>query len=423
MIRIIISHNKGISDNKNFCIMSIFAGVGRMLGEDAQEVGRVAAQKALDQLASKTDLEVGLVLVFASSKYDQAALLAGVRSVSAAPLVGSSTAGEITADGPSEQTAVVMMLAGEEVVFTVGRSDQILKDDSHQAGREMARRLQEANRDISSLVIFPDVLVGNGADVVRGIQSVFGKTFPIVGGASGDDQAFRQTYQYYQDQVLSQSVVAVGISGNYRFGVGVRHGWIPIGLPMKVTRSDGAVVHEIDEKPAVEIYKDYFGESNTKKLEGDKAVYTNKSVLTYPFGITEQGQSETLIRFATDVSPEGSITCAAEIPQGSEIRMMIGNKDKAIEASQIAALQSQEGLESNQSIGAAIMFNCIARHNLFGEDANQEIQAVREVLGNDVPLIGFYTYGEQAPVDGVTRDIKQCESSFHNETIVIYTLQ
>lgn len=394
-----------------------------MLGEHSFETGAAAARHALTQLQEKTDQDPSLVIVFASVVYNQQEIVRGVRHVVDAPLVGSSTAGEITADGPTQETVTVMVLSSDTAQFTVASSGPIIHGDSFEAGKKLATAITAHDPHITSLVMFPDVLVGNGADVVRGIQAIVHKDFPIVGGASGDDQKFETTYQYCNDEVFSESVVGFGISGDYHFGVGVRHGWIPIGIPMYVTKSEGATVHEIDNKPALDVYKEYFGEHHTKRLEDDRAVYTNTSVLTYPFGITAQNDNEILIRFATDVSPEGSITCAAEIPEGSEIRMMIGNKDQAIEASQIAAGAALDGLVDPYEIGAVIVFNCIARHNLFGEDAYREINAIREVLGNDVPMIGFYTYGEQAPINGVSRDIKKCESSFHNETVVIYTLQ
>ena len=71
---------------------------------------------------------------------------------------------------------------------------------------------------------------------------------------------------------------------------------------------------------------------------------------------------------------------------------------------------------------AAIIFNCIARSKLFGEKAGDEISAIRDVLGLGVPVAGFYTYGEQAPVDDGVKDLAQCNSEFHNETVVIVAL-
>ena len=66
-----------------------------------------------------------------------------------------------------------------------------------------------------------------------------------------------------------------------------------------------------------------------------------------------------------------------------------------------------------------LMFNCIAREKLFGARANDEIQAVMKIIGNEVPLLGFYTYGEQAPIGGEVHDLKKCNPRFYNETVVM----
>jgi hypothetical protein len=66
-----------------------------------------------------------------------------------------------------------------------------------------------------------------------------------------------------------------------------------------------------------------------------------------------------------------------------------------------------------------LVFNCIARNKLFGRNATDEIEAIRSILGQDVPVIGFYTYGEIAPfgIEGAKR-----KSYFHNETAVVIAL-
>jgi hypothetical protein len=39
-----------------------------------------------------------------------------------------------------------------------------------------------------------------------------------------------------------------------------------------------------------------------------------------------------------------------------------------------------------------------------------------------VPLVGFYTYGEQAPINGEIKNLERCDPAFHNETVVILVL-
>jgi hypothetical protein len=263
-------------------------------------------------------------------------------------------------------------------------------------------------------MLLTDVLNGNGADVVRGVKDVLGKDYFIVGGAAGDDFLFKETYQYLNDKVLKSSTVGAGISGDIAIGVGVRHGWNPIGSPMKVTKSKGAVLEELDGKPALSIYEDYFG----KKAEEIKKEPLARMAITYPLGMGAEGNAELLVRDPITVDDKGAITCAAEMPMGSEIRLMIGSKEDAIKAAKDAAVQAKEQLKGKEP-KAVIIFDCIARKKLFGRSAFEEIQAIKSVLGENVPILGFYTYGEIAPLGG---NIVSCNSAFHNETSVIFAI-
>ena len=187
---------------------------------------------------------------------------------------------------------------------------------------------------------------------------------------------------------------------------------------MKVTKSEGAVLHELDGKPAINIYRDYFGAEEAKKLQEETLA---KLAITYPLGMTVAGSDEMLIRDPITVDEKGSITCAAEIPEGSEIRLMIGSREEAVKVAKVAAEKAVEQLDGLPP-QAVIIFNCIARSKLFGERSGEEISAIQEVVGAETPLIGFYTYGEQAPLGGEVRNMNKCNPAFHNETVVICVL-
>ncbi|MDQ2933069.1 MAG: FIST C-terminal domain-containing protein, partial [bacterium] len=109
------------------------------------------------------------------------------------------------------------------------------------------------------------------------------------------------------------------------------------------------------------------------------------------------------------------------IPQGSEIRLMVGSREEAVKMAKIAAQNALEQLDG-ATPKAVIIFNCIARNKLFGDRSHEEITAIQEAIGAQVPLIGFYTYGEQAPLGGEVRNLEKCNSAFHNETVVICVL-
>ena len=393
------------------------AGVGVDSGENSYTVGVNACQAAIEELGDK---EPDLLFVFASVKYDQEEMLKGVQSVAPkALLVGSSTSGEIATQGPlQEHSVVVMALKSPKIKFYSGVGKNIAASPK-MAGKVAADKVKEqAGGNLKAFVMIPDVLVGNGAETVRGVLSSLGEHFPVVGGASGDDFAFKKTYQYMNGKIYSGAVVGLGLTGDFKIGIGVKHGWIPIGEPMKVTKSEGAVVHEINNAPAVKIYEDYFGAEEAKVLHTEALA---KLAITYPLGMKVAGSDELLIRDPITVDEHGSITCAAEIPEGSEIRLMVGSREDAVKVAKVAAQEAVSQLDGAEP-KAVIIFNCIARNKLFGEKAGDEINAIQEVIGKKVPLAGFYTYGEQAPLGGEVRNLEKCNSAFHNETVVICVL-
>ena len=397
--------------------MSLKISVGSNEGSDAYVVGANAAQGALTNLGAS---DAHLAIVFASVQYDQQKVIDGVRSVTKdALLVGCSTAGEITTEGPLKKHSVSVMLMNSDAMKFYGGVGENIKADPRAAGKIGAEKVKEqAGADLKAFMMFPDVLVGNGADIVRGVLDSLGEHFPVVGGAAGDDFQFKQTYQYLNDTVYSGSVVGLGFTGNFKIGIGVKHGWVPVGVPQKVTKSTGSVLHELDGKPAIKIYEDYFGEEEAKQLRTETLA---KLAITYPLGMKFPGSDEMLIRDPITVDEHGSITCAAEVPEGSEVQLMVGSREEAVKVAAVAAQNALEQLDGSAPKGVVI-FNCIARNKLFGERAGDEIDAIQGVLGRDLPLMGFYTYGEQAPLGGEVRDIKRCNPAFHNETVVICVL-
>lgn len=394
--------------------MAIHAGVAISKNTDSYQAGSDAARGALDQLKGQ---KPDFFIAFASVALDQDEMLRGIRDAGGgAPVVGCSDAGEITNEGPAQKSVGVMAVKSDTIMVTIGRVDEAQKD-GRERGRTLAREIQAASTAPPRIIMmFPDVLTANGMDVVRGVTDIMGEHFPVVGGAAGDDFLFEKTYQYAGDRVIAGSVTGAGLAGQFSAAVGVRHGWIPIGVPMRVTKSKGAVVFEIDHKPAIRIYEEYFG----KEAQDMRKEPLARVAITYPLGIKISDMDEYLIRDPITVDEQGAITCAAEIPEGSEIRLMIGSREKAIDAARDAARHVMDDFKAqNAAPKFMLMFNCIAREKLFGMRAHEEIDAVMDIIGRDVPLLGFYTYGEIAPVRGEMRLSDQIRAGFYNETMVL----
>ncbi len=391
--------------------MAIYSGVGSSTNiGDPVAAGKEAVSNAIQELGK----DPHIIFVFSSIKFDQEGLVRGMNEARGnATLVGCSAAGEIMSAATTFESVIAMAIHAENTKFTVGYGAGA-GGNSNKAGADAAKAvLAAAGGKIDLFIMIPEGLTGNGSAIVRGVQSVLGENFPIMGGSAGDDYLFKKTWQYYNGKLLTDCVVGIGLSGDFAYGFGVRHGWEPVGLALKVTKSEGAVLKELDGQPALKIYQDYFGKESAELVREPIA----RMAYTYPLGMSVAGSNELLIRDPVIANEKGEITLAGEIPEGTTIRLMIGDRDKAIAAAKDAAQTALAQLQGTKP-QVIIMFNCMARNRLLGVRCHEENDGVQRVIGETAKMIGFYTYGEQGPLLGK----KGTPAYFHNETMTLLVL-
>lgn len=389
----------------------IAASVGVGTGTDAYRAGAEACYQAIGGLPS--GVSANAIIVFASTSFDQDKLIEGVSDTApAAVIVGCSTAGEISSEGFStEKSVVVMALSSDQMRFWSGIGNHILWN-AHQAGEDFANNLQYDSRGyITSCLAFFDILSGNGDAALLGIQGKLGEKFPLFGGAASDDLLFFETYQYLQNKAYRGSIVGIGLSGDYHMASVIMQRFLPIGLSRKVTRAEGTTLMELDGKPAASIYEEYFGEEHLADLRDG---LLPSLAISYPLGVFMPDSDRAVLRNPVFVDQKGAMTFASEIPVGAEIRLMITDVERALETSALTANEVLRKLEGRKP-KAVIIINSIARKKILGPRADEEIEIIQQILGRDVPIIGFYSYaqiGEQY----------ENQIPFHNGALLIWAL-
>lgn len=391
--------------------MAFYAGVGTSKElQDSKTAGHDAATKAL---AASGTSACALAVVVASPKYDQGAMLAGIaEALPGARVVGCTSAGAITENGVEEQAVSVLVLANDEGTFVPVKVEG-LGADMRGAGKRFGEALKASGQDVKLAFIFSDALSGNGTELVRGILEVMGGGFPIAGGAAGDDMAFKETNQYFDGEVLKDAVVGFGVAGDVQVAVGADHGWQPLGDAHVVTKAAGTKLIELDGKPAFSIYQDYF---DSRASDFKKAL--SLQAVTYPLGMKAKGTDTYMIRVPLAVNDDGSITCGAEVVEGSEIYLMIGTLTSAMDAAKTTALRLVERVVDAKP-RVVFVSDCIARKILFGEHANEEVALLKSIGGPKAVIFGLYTYGQIATLDPAPADINTCDPGFYEQSISI----
>jgi hypothetical protein len=93
---------------------------------------------------------------------------------------------------------------------------------------------------------------------------------------------------------------------------------------------------------------------------------------------------------------------------------MKANFDRLIDGAMGAAQTSYAAIGSS-SPDLAILISCVGRKLVLKQRTEEELESVREVLGEKTALCGFYSYGEICP----TAPNANCQ--LHNQTMTITT--
>jgi len=386
-------------------------GIGRSTNTaDSFKAGSEAAKAALARMNGK---KPDFALLFTTEQFDQRRVLDGVHSViGEVPLSGCCAGGVITAEALSRESVLLIAVASDAMKFVPAIGKGLSKSE-RSCVEEIAKSFGTAPEKIlpetkdAVVLVFPDAFTGNTVELVDALYQQMGAGYKFVGGGAGDNLKFFKTYQFMGKEVFSDAVACGLLLSKEKIGMGVAHGWIPVRENLVVTSSKGNVVKTLGGSPAYEAYTKLF--KNVPPIKEFAAF-----VAAHPLGIVTR-KGEYLIRDPLKANDDGSLTCVASVPENSIVRIMEGDKKTLIKAARKAAQDAKKGLGGAEA-GIVFVFDCISRLLFLGEDAKKEIDAVRGVFGKDVPVAGFFTFGEIAqPTEG---GIPQ----FHNKTIVVCAL-
>jgi len=350
--------------------------------------------------------QVNLLLVFGSVEDLEApGLGAALRAAyPRAQLAGCSTAGQISAQGVTDGSIAVTAISFEHPAFRVATTELGGAAQSHAAGAELARQL--AGPGLHNVVVFAQGVAINGSALIDGIASVLGPEVKISGGLAGDGGAFRRTVVVSDAGVSDRRILGIGFYGNHIcIGHGSFGGWQPFGPVRRVTRSVGNVLYELDNQPALELYKRYLG---------DYARDLPSSGLLFPFSMLGADHGAVgLIRTILGVSEsDGSLTLAGDIIPDGYLRLMHASPDALIDGAQAAAELARDMAESTGD-SLALLVSCVGRRLVMGDRIDEEVEAVAEVFGAGNMMAGFYSNGEISPF------LSGPECRLHNQTMTI----
>jgi len=319
-------------------------------------------------------------------------------------LTGCSTSGHIINTQVEDNTIVLNAIKFDNTAIKLESVKLDENRDSFAAGRTLTDKLM--SDDLRHILILSDGLIVNGADLVDGLTEGAVGQVSITGGLAGDGTDFADTFTICDGTVQTGHVIGIGMYGSdLQVHYSSMGGWDTFGLERKVTSSNKNILFELDGMPALELYKSFLG-SRAEDLPG--------SGLLFPLSMRMNETDKPIVRTILGIDEENnSLTFAGNIPEGSYVRLMKANVDRLIDGAEGSALNAKANMKDDAEF--ALLISCVGRRLVLKQIVEEEIEVVRNVLGEKPVISGFYSYGELAPFG------QEGPCQLHNQTMTITT--
>lgn len=192
--------------------------------------------------------------------------------------------------------------------------------------------------------------------------------------------------------------IGLALEGAIRVESVVAQGCRPVGHPLFVTRSEGHVLHEVDEGAPIEVLNRLFDEAGDPR---ERALYQSSLFLGVAMGAgkSEYGQGDYLVRNLIGADPEsGAVHVGAELGARQIVQFHLRDAHTA----DLDLLEHLDGYARRHGTPrGALLFSCLGRGKGLYGIPDHDCDMVREQIGQ-IPIGGFFGNGEIGPVGGRT---------------------
>ncbi|WP_396637463.1 FIST signal transduction protein [Maribacter sp. R77961] len=374
-------------------------GIGSSNQTVSEKAGKEAAELALENgNIDKADF----ALIFSGGKHNPHEFLKGVNQVLPnVPKAGGSSFGIITDE--------FIGYDGFEVGVTVFSSDKIrfqcfaeggLNEDEFKVGDVLGQKISEAvTADSRGLFVFYDSskqqnppMLNFATPLFAALEKHLPKELVLAGGGFLADMMLSSCYQYLNNQVYSQNAIGILMSGDFSMDVAILHGCQPCSDYVTITKTNGPVVLEIDNMPALDVVDELLGPNHgiaVKDFAMNLTLGVNRGD---KFGEFKEHDYANRLTLAVDEPNKALVMFEPDLTSGTEVQLMRRSLDSNYVSSVINNLK-----EKSNKPSFAFYINCGGRAMPFSGVGFEDATEVQNAL-EGIPLAGFYSGVEVAKV-------------------------
>lgn len=381
-----------------------------------------SGQAVIQQATAHSDLDhVDIAIAFCTQDMNAEQFLRGLRSQLGenTPIYGSTTVGIIAKDTMAylNSAANVLLIQSEGVEIRHQGLSGIHQDTEH-VGRRLAEHLGIQATDQFLLLFYGMIKnpptttkpprMNSLKSILRGMHSLIPNEFPIFGGGMLGDYHFTPARVFYNHSIDPQNMWALAFGGDMSFYHTIMHGCTPFdGTYHTITKHYGAIIRELNHRPAAEVLDEIFGKPDwrTEIPIKDLTVGVN---LGEKYGPFQESNYVTRLISGFMKKSNSIMTPEPDWCDGNEIQFMIrDNENMMASADLYSRALLQKILKDGKQPLLGFYIDCAGRTALFCNSIKEEAKVVQSVFQEfQVPLFGMYSGIEVAPLLGVSRGLE-----------------
>jgi hypothetical protein len=397
-------------------------GSGMSAASTAVAAAKEAAAHAMATLQGQTPK---LAIVFASASYaDVAQAARAVRSVVGdAQIVGGTSAACVFGGDQIAARGVSVVLVGGDGLEVESRTAPLGAHTYVETVPAAERVAQAADRaalrgfgHFACLVFAPGISI-DGDALVAAVRKGAGARAQLAGAVTGDDFTMDRAKVFFGDELSDDTVVITGIFTRSPVGIAARHGWAAVGPVHTVTRADGIYLHELDGRPALEVWVEDARRAGATPPEDPKklAVYL---ATHYELGLADsstpriavaEDKRELVVRAPFAIRADGAIHLSASISDGTHVRVLHATRGDLLRASSEAAISAVQ--RAGNRVAGALVLACAGRFVALGDAFADEPAGIR--LAVDAPIGGACVFGE------IARNLRDMDAFFNTTAVIV----
>ena len=315
----------------------------------------------------------------------------------------------------------IMTVNSPDITFGVGSANFANYSTSQEASKTaILNAIKSAGKSQDELpnAVLMTTTIGAEEEVIEGIEEIIEKNTPLLGGtAGGPELAVFGENEIYKEGVSLAAIytdLPIGLIFEGGFDVTSSHSGI-------VTKVDGQVIVEIDNRPALNVYNEWLdGEIDRLYKEiGEPDLIRDLLTLHPLYRKYTSPNGETFFLFShpwpkDDTLKDRSVMTSTKIKVGERIYLSHGAWE--ILVNRIGNLPHNAkingGFDVNKKPILGIGHVCAGVMGIIPEAEREKLPLLINRANNNAPFIANFTLGEQGPFKGVGNKHGNLLSSF-----------